>query len=66
MIESNSVSDLSDLLFNVLPEATPHALGRMILDTDPQAARIGAGDRNRLVDIALADGDSMACMAAEK
>jgi hypothetical protein len=58
--------DLSDLLFDVLPQATPRALGRMILDTDPQAARIAAGDRNRLVDTALADGQSMACMAAAK
>ena len=52
--------DLRDLLAAALFEAEPEALGRLILASDPQIARIPEFERGPLVACALADGDALA------
>jgi len=51
---------LADLLAQASPVATPRALGLLELEEDRQFHRIAAGDRQRLVDVALEDGASVA------
>jgi len=51
---------LADLLAQACPAATPHALGLLELEEDRQFRRIAAGDRHRLVDVALEAGASAA------
>jgi hypothetical protein len=62
LTETSHVSGLDELLSEVLPRATPRVLGRLILAADPQIARVALDQRDRLVDTALDDGESMACM----
>lgn len=51
---------LADLLAQAAPVATPQALGLLELEEDRQFHRIAASDRQRLVDVALEDGASVA------
>jgi hypothetical protein len=60
LTEARHASSLRALLSEVLPHATPRVLGRLILAADPQIARIAPEQRDRLVDAALGDGESMA------
>lgn len=66
LTETNDASGLTELLSEVLPHATPRALGRLILGADLQAARIALEQRDRLVDTALSDGEAMARVAAAR
>lgn len=51
---------LADLLAQAGPVATPRALGLLELEEDRQFHRIAAGDRQRLVDVALDEGAAAA------
>src|SRR4249919_3410664 len=66
LTEANDAIGLRGLLSEVLPHATPRALGRLILAADPQAARIAFEQWDRLVDTALSDGEAMARVAAAR
>jgi len=66
LTETNDATGLTELLSEVLPHATPRALGRLILGADLQAARIALEQRDRLVDTALSDGEAMARVAAAR
>ena len=58
--------DLPALLAQALPRATPHALARLILSSDPQLPRIAPSEQDRLVDAALADGEALAVTASAR
>lgn len=64
LTEAHRASSLRELLSEVLPHATPRALGSLILAADPQIARVAPEQRDRWVDAALSDGESMACIAS--
>jgi hypothetical protein len=66
LTEANDAIGLCGLLSEVLPHATPRALGRLILGTDLHAARVALEQRDRLVDTALSDGEAMARLAAAR
>lgn len=63
LAETSDASGLCELLSEALPQATPRALGRLILAADPQIGRIALEQGDRLVDTALSDGESLACIA---
>lgn len=61
-----SAADLGAFLRTYEAHLTPQALGGLILECDPSAARIGPLERRRLVNVALHDGEELAEAAAKQ
>jgi hypothetical protein len=66
LIEATDCHAQAERLAPLPPHATPRALGKLMLESDPAAARIPFDDSRRLVDVALDDGEAMARMAAAR